>query len=213
VEYDENHAAEERDDAGGASGGSRLAILDIAYGILFSPRSTLASLAEEPRLGRALVWYAVVGLVGTLGSVPELGRTVGGAGLLGLAVAGVAVSLVASFVVAGMWQILAELFGGRGRGVAMWVLMAYSSTPSIFAALGAVVSRLSYALWVLVQLALAVWVVVLEVLAVRANYRLSGGRAVAVVIIPVAAFLVLGLVAVAAVVSALPGVLGQPVGP
>ena len=184
-------------------------ILDIAYGILFSPKATLVQLAEQPRLGQALAWYVVVSLISTLGSAPELGRTMGGGGLAGLVVLGVAVSLVVSFVLAAIWHVLAELFGGRGRGVTMWTLLAYSSTPSMFMALGAVISSVSYGLWVLLQLALGVWVIVLDVLAVSANYKISGGRAFAVVIIPVAVLIVLAIIAMVAVVSMMPGILGQ----
>ncbi len=171
--------------------------LDLVAGALADPVPTLRQAAEEARLplplAIAAAALAVAGLAAMRGPIGLLWM---GFGLAGL------------FFLAAVLQLTADLLGGRGTGRGLLAALALAQTPALLTAPVAALGLVPSPSWLgaALRAALGLWTVVLEVLAVREAHRLSTGRALAVMLLPVVALLLLALLVLGAVVWMGPGV-------
>src|SRR5690242_16577944 len=106
------------------------------------------------------------------------------------------------FFIMGIFYLLAKAFGGTGTFLAQCYTLLLIGVPvGIISGLALLVP----ALGLLIVFALGVYQIVLEIFAMMAVHRLSGGKATAVVLIPIAAIVLLvicGIVVLIAVIAA-----------
>jgi hypothetical protein len=103
------------------------------------------------------------------------------------------------FIGVGIYFLIARAFGGRGTFLAQsYTTLLYSVPIGILSS----VLRLIPILGALAAFALGIYGIVLQVFAIMAVHRLSGGKATAVVLIPVAIALVLACVLVIIIIAA-----------
>ena len=102
----------------------------------------------------------------------------------------------------GVYYLLARAFGGQGTFLAQGYTTLLFQTPLTIVSL--VISLLTLALFILAppvqylgslfSSALSIYIIVLQIFAIMAVHRLSGGRAAATVLIPLAALVVLSCI-------------------
>jgi Yip1 domain len=108
------------------------------------------------------------------------------------------------FIGVGIYYLIAKAFGGQGTFLAQsYTTLLYSVPIGILS----FALRLIPILGALVAFALSIYGIVLQIFAIMAVHRLSGGKATAVVLIPVAVLLVLacilGIIFIAIIAAAL----------
>jgi hypothetical protein len=181
-------------------------LLETAIGVITSPVATMRSLTAAPRLGWA---FAVLVAVGILYGIANYAVTdVQAAWFEGFedpaftdpaferVMAATLAFLTPFFVVAGVafhaliLHGIALLFKGRGAYKGMFVGLSFATIPLVFATpaalLAVVLGMAGLVLWWLATFGLSIWSFVLSVFAVRENYGLTTGKAVGVVLVPVA---------------------------
>ncbi|MEW6523196.1 MAG: Yip1 family protein [Bacillota bacterium] len=167
-------------------------LLEFIYGTLFQPVPTARRLAEERPLGMAaLVYLTATALTGSF-NIIGLSRQVNVAVLAVVPAAMVMVLVTLSVAVwlvyTGLLQIIAELFGGRGKGLSLLAATGFAGLPSIFMPVVGLISRAAgWGLEALFSLLLSVWAMVLMVIAVRESHQLSTGRSILTVLAPLVA--------------------------
>jgi hypothetical protein len=103
------------------------------------------------------------------------------------------------FISVGIYYLIAKAFGGQGTFlVQSYTTLLYGVPIGILSS----VLRLIPILGALAAFALGIYGIVLQVFAIMAVHRLSGGKATAVVLIPVAVVLVLACVLVIIIIAA-----------
>ncbi len=182
-------------------------VVDITYGVLFQPASTVPRIAAGPRMGLGVLFFVVVtGLVALMNGIaapatlpPEI--PAGGFLVPFVVIVSLLMGFVGWVVGVAVLHLLAEFLGGSGRVRDLFATWGYIQLPRLFtvpaALLGTAVSPFVQGT---ISLLIALWVFYLEVIAVRSIYRLSTGRAVLALIIPyVVLFVVLVVVLLALV--------------
>lgn len=143
---------------------------------------------DEPHTGSAAVLVAIVGLVSGLLS-GTLGSGSFGSGLFG----GIIGAFIGWFIGTGIFFLLAKMFSGEGEYMNLLRGNAYAAVPSALGGIPVVgLLAFLYSAW-------------LYVLSVKGNMNLSTGSAVAVVAIPLAILLVLGIILIVLIGVALVG--------
>ena len=99
-------------------------------------------------------------------------------------------------VIAGICHIVAKILGGKGTFSEMLVLMGFATLPNIFQAPIGLIVMLSGGLtgaFIAIGLGsfLAIWVLILDVLAIREAHKISTGRAIATLVLPIVVLAVL----------------------
>lgn len=163
-------------------------------GVLVAPVSTLKKIAEAKPLGRALLVFVAVSLIGAIVSVhnPQTQE------LLGQLMADLGVYLSTSFIIisslvlallfflfsAGVMHFVARLFKGAGSFEGLLSAYAFSVFPQVIGAplnvLATLASPMGLALSGFLSFALSIWVLVLGVIALRESHGLTSGKAVGV---------------------------------
>ncbi|NPV69759.1 MAG: YIP1 family protein [Firmicutes bacterium] len=175
-------------------------LFDIVYGMVFQPAVTLRRLAQsQSLLGKAVAVVVLVAVVegAVVGAdwVTGTGERSGSSGVVAAsATLAVVWRLATWFAVAGILDLVAESFGGNGRGLTLLSLLGFCQAPGLL--LGPVALIPAFAgsgVRTVVTLALGVWVAVLAVIAVRESHSLSGGRSAAAVLLPLAVVILLAL--------------------
>lgn len=190
--------------------------VDIIYGILFLPGKAMRDLAVDPPLGTAVLVFLAVSLLSALAAtitpgMPSAGRL--SASLLLLLI--LAFQFLGWFLGTAVLQLTAELLGGKGRGRTLLALLGLANLPMAFQPPAALIGRLagSGAAELLLSTALGVWSLVLAAIAIRESHRVSTGRAVLVLLLPLVAVVTLILlVAVLASAALLAPFLGGHLG-
>ena len=129
--------------------------------------------------------------------------------VLGALTLGPVIGLVVSALISGLFHVVSRMMGGAGTFAGMFAAYAFASLPgavlipaAVFPIIfGSVGGRLE----LLVLVTVLFWSAILTVVAVRENYGFTTARAVAAVLIPVAA-LILGaafLVVIAVIIAVL----------
>lgn len=185
--------------------------LELVYGVLFEPVVTFQRVVQQLPLGQTILIFTLVNVIVCVlnaflaphfigyqetGRLAMLTKAMAPA----LAGAGLLFQYAKWFVYSALLHLLAELLGGRGRAVGVWVIAGLASLPAIFLApvelllflcgvTGFILSLLTYLLGFVVL----VWGAVLLVIGLRQEHGLSTGRAVTVVFLPVGAALIIGI--------------------
>jgi hypothetical protein len=205
-------------------------LLEAAVSVVTQPVATLRMVTQQQKLGWAIIVAVVVSLASSLTSVASLtpSELAGGANfslpvdpttfrvltLAGGVVLGPLIGIIGLAVVAGIFQLVSMILGGKGAYVGLFCGLAFASVPSI---IGTPFNLLPLAFGVagevlsgLVSFVLFIWTAVLTVIAIRENHQFSTGRALAVFLIPVAAIgllvVVLGILLFAFLITAVAGV-------
>lgn len=229
-------APEPPPDSGEDNAGEPVTTWDLLYGVLFEPAAALRQVAlRRPVLTSALLLLALrlmsvavtwmlpmpaelqagSALPPDLGGLPpEFGammQRIWPAITSSMGTFGILVAFVVWFISAAVYQLISQLFGGRGDGPGLLAALAFAELPTAFSAPIAVIvwlTGLPPFVSGLALLAIAAWTTVLTVIAIREAMRLSTGRAIAVFVIPIGAFLAIMIAFVVAVVIAFAGAAG-----
>ncbi|MEW6242848.1 MAG: Yip1 family protein [Bacillota bacterium] len=188
--------------------------LEILYGIMARPASTIEKVAKRPPVGTALLVFTVSTVITTLvgtrdasfygHSIPNLR-----AFTTLVTVAGLIFAYSTWFIGTAIVHLWAELLGGRGRALALFAAGGLLSFIQLFTVPAALIA-MAVGEWFsnMVAFAVLIWTVVLYVISIKAVYQMSVGRAVAALLLPVlvAALAVGALVAImiAGIMATLP---------
>lgn len=194
-----------------------MSLIDVIYGLLFAPTATFRKISHRPPLGYAFIVFTAVTLISTLIAVwappvsPRLASDMPGQmsrvmmsmlpyfGLMGAVFA-----FLNWFVLAGVFQLFSEFFGGRGRALGVLAVLGLSELPGIFTGPINLIthfmeqSSLSIFISVSSGLLILIWRFILIVIGLRAVQEYSTGRAVITVLAP---GIILFLLAVAMVIA------------
>lgn len=195
---------------------------ELLYGVLFTPAATFARIARGHPLGAAVLVFLITQLLSAVAAGYVAGDELPAAVRSALPFVLFPLSLLGGaagwFLSAAVLHLLAEFFGGTGRGYHLFVALGFTGLPGIFLAPAALLAR-GRLEWIYNFLALVVfvWSVVLMVNAVQAVHGLSTGRAVLTILVPVAALIVfliaVALIAVFLLAGVAPYLPGYPVLP
>ena len=171
-------------------------ILDILYQILVSPSKALAEVSNRKPLGWAVITAVFIAVVLSLTFLPnpsELVEVIFDMEKRSLNPAlaiflWVIIFLVALFVEGGIFHLTALLLRGRGSYLGMVCGLCFACFPFVFFAplilLRALLGASGIILYPIGSLVFFLWILVLEISAIRQNYHLSLGRAIATYFIP-----------------------------
>lgn len=118
------------------------------------------------------------------------------------AVLGLPLALILWFLEAAVWHLLAQFFGAQGRGTTLFLALGFTTLPLLIGqGADALLSLGAGASWSRLLTAVsAVWAFVLQVMAVKETHGLSTGRALAVVLFPLAVLVVMAVATLAMLV-------------
>ncbi len=142
--------------------------------------------ADESHMGTTAVIVAIIGFVGGL-----LNGIFNDQSIIGGAIGGIVGAFIAWAVGTGIFYGLAKMFGGEGDFQGLMRGNAYAAIPS---ALGGIP---------ILGFLIGLWSLYLYILNVRENMSLTTGKAVAVVLIPVAIVILLVIFLLAVLVAGL----------
>jgi len=131
--------------------------------------------ADEEAFVPAVIFYAVGGLAAGIGAAFT--------GSFSMIIYGPIAGVVFSFIGVGILYLIAKLFGGTGDFVSYYRALGVGSLPQwagIIPVLGGIVG---------------LWTLPVAVIVTERVHKLPRGKAIAVVLIPVAVLLVLGIIA------------------
>lgn len=187
-------------------------LAELVYGVLFNPVKTFRSISKHPPLFHGfLIFFGVViltSLTNTLAPLSlsasaelnsALARTKSFIGIIGALFA-----LIGWFVEAGLFQLLAEFLGGRGRAVGVLTVLALAGIPKVLVIPFQVISYLLAGslfgrfLVIAASIIIFVWWAVLLVIGLREIQEFSTARSVATLLIPLG---ILGLTVVVFVLT------------
>lgn len=189
---------------------------DLVYGVLFNPAATFRSISQEPPVFQGFIIYLVIvgltSLVNALvppdvsGMSPEVGQIIATLGpFIGIIAA--LFSFLAWIIKAGVYQLFAELLGGKGRAVGVLTVLALADLPRVLVipfqiiSFYAAESFLSGFLTIAVSLAGFVWGLVLLVIGFREIHQFSTGKAIVNLLIPLGIMLFVIIIMVFALVG------------
>jgi len=186
-------------------------LFELAVAVVTSPGRAFDEIARRAPLGGSIVVVLTIhaltaatqmaSATGSLAVAPS-SATLGAQGLtlspivsllVGLLV-GAPFGLAATAVWTALVLLFARMLGGTGGYKVTFCGLAFATVPQVFTvivtALLLPMGTAGTVLGVLAAIGVAVWTVVLSVMAVRSAHALSTGRAVAAVVLPVVAFVV-----------------------
>ncbi len=183
-------------------GGLGLTILDVLYGIIFQPQSTMRELAQTRPLrmgllvfmGAYIISYLFQGASNHM-SLSAFENTLFPLPFWWLGLAGLFMALLLWFLAAGLLSLLAEVIYGFGNGKALLTCLGFAVFPGV---LGPACHYLAIifsfeSIGVILYLISAVWVIGLQVLAVKEALQLGTGQAILIYILPLAVIMVLSI--------------------
>lgn len=177
-------------------------LVELVYGVLFIPVQTFRRISENPPLLYGFLIFVTVAvltsLVNTL-TPPSLTNSAELTTVLSrtrpfIGIISVIFALTAWFMEAGLFQLLAEFFGGKGKAVGVLTVLALAAVPKVLVIPFQVFSYLSAGsavgrfLVIAASLAAYVWWAVLLVIGLREIQRFSTARSVATLLIPLGIF-------------------------
>lgn len=195
----------------------RLSLVDLVYGLFFSPTATFQKISARPPLGQAFIIFTAVTLIGTLISVwappvtpelpsevpPQMGRMMSSmmpyTGLLAALFA-----FIGWFVLAGVFQLVSEFFDGRGTALGVLTVLGLSELPNVFSGplylLAGFLGSPVLATFITVSsgLLIFIWRFILIVIGLRETQGYSTGKAVLTVLAPVIVLFLVILVTIIA---------------
>lgn len=186
-------------------------LIELVYGVLFSPVQTFRRISQDPPVFFGfLIFLTVIILTSLVSSLtpPSLTKSAELTAILAqtrpvIGIISVIFALIAWFMEAGLFQLLAEFFGGKGRAVGVLTVLALAGVPKVLVIPFQVISYLSGGspvgrfLVIAASLAAFVWWAVLLVIGLREIQKFSTARSVATLVIP------MGILAITVLVFAL----------
>ena len=182
-------------------------LLETAVGVVTEPVPTLRAVVRAAPLGAALLVIVVGSCLSGITTLTQLRATPTAPGapafpipdgpgvLVAAAVLGPIIGLIASVIYAGILHIVTLMLGGKGPFRGLFCGMAFASIPNLFQIplqlLGVALGPVVQATTSIATFGIAIWTIALGVIAVRENIGFSTGRAVAVVLIPMAVLFIL----------------------
>lgn len=143
-----------------------------AQSVLTKPKEFFDSIKGEKGFNDALVYYAVLSVVGT---IPTLAFGIGSA------VSMVVMGVIFSFIIAFFVQIFVSLFGGAGKFEETYRSLAYGYTPGIFSGFTSFIPFIGF----VVAFGLLIYSVYLSAIGVSKYHGISIGKAAAAIIMPI----------------------------
>lgn len=176
--------------------------IETLYDVMFQPRAAMRAIAADRRIGQALAVFLLASVLPLLPACFSL-RSAGMGAIVNLIiVAQVFGGLVKWVAAAAVWQLISELFGGRGTAVGLLASLGFAHLPLIFITpflvLSAYVPSIATPVMLIVGLVVFLWVVTLDVIAIQEVEGLSGAQAFLVLIIPPVLILLVVLAVLAA---------------
>ncbi|MDT3700103.1 MAG: Yip1 family protein [Thermincola sp.] len=183
---------------------SVLGLAELIYGVLFSPVRTFRRISDNPPLFHGfLVFFGVLFLT-TLTNIlvpssimtpTELNLVLARPRLL-IGIMGAFLTLIGWFVQAGLFQLLAEFFGGKGRAMGVLTVLALARLPRVlmipFYVLSYLLADSYFGRFFIIAASIIafIWWAVLLVIGLREIQLFSTARALATLSIPL---VILGL--------------------
>lgn len=202
---------------------------DIIYGVLFEPVQTMKRVAQQPPLAATLVIVIALSLISLLTSLYTSAH--GGSANLGLemglpmarakmfsealraaapmlAILGAIFYFVKWFFYSALLHLLADFYGGKGNARTVFVVYGLAGLPAVFlipldVLTTMVLPNLATLVNTLASLTVLVWGFILLTIGIREAHLLSTGRAVAVILTPVAVVVLLFILSLVGFMSAL----------
>ena len=202
---------------------------EIIYGVLFEPVQTMKRVVQNPPLGATLVIVISLSLVSLLTNLytsahggsanlgQEMGLPIASAKMFSealrvaapmLAILGTLFYFVKWFFYSALLHLLADFYGGKGEARTVFVVYGLAGLPSVFLIPLDVLTTL--ALPTLATLAntlgglvVLIWGFILLTIGLRESHLLSTGRAVAVILTPVAVVFILIILSLVGFMSAM----------
>ena len=191
-------------------------ITDLLYGVIVKPVDTLRYVADNKPVLAGILIYVAVAWLGAFSSLP---RILGPSGqtyelrqfpwfnprmiAIFLIVGTPFISLISLVIMSGVFHLFARLLKGKGDFAGLISASGFANFPSAlatpFGLLGLMGNGIGSKLYSLISFPFTIWVIVLQVIAIRENYKLSTGRSVATLFIPLiilVAFIVLLVIGV-----------------
>lgn len=162
------------------------------YDVLFQPNTAMRNIAEERKIGQALVVVLLSCLL-PIWAVYFGMKTAGMQHAVTIIVMIHILGTIAMWVVgSAIWHLIAELLGGRGTAAGLFAALGFAHLPRIFIVPLWVFAALMPAgirplIMTVTGLAIAFWVLYLDVAALRSSHAISGTKAVLVILAPVIA--------------------------
>lgn len=201
----------------------RLGFLDLCYGVLITPRETLARVAQTEPLVHALVILVTLSILNSIVNffiiMPQSLQQMEGqieqfqlvtsmvtspGFLLIITITSILGGIIGWLLKSGIYQLLAELVGGKGRTLGVMAILGCSVLPTIFSIpiqLLGDATQLEGLLWTL-NLPILLWAyVILPVIGLQEAHQISTARAVAVVLSPIV--IMFGLIIVGVILMAM----------
>lgn len=186
-----------------------MGFIELLFGVLFTPRAVFRRISQNPPLLYGfVVFLAVVFFTSVVNTLipPELANTSPGFAAAMtrtrpyIGIIGALFSFITWFILAGTFQLLAELFGGKGRAIGVLTVLALAELPKVLVIPFQVISYFSANtffgrfLTIAASLVAFIWWAIILVIGLKEIQHFSTGRAVATLLIP------LGVVLLAAVI-------------
>jgi hypothetical protein len=191
-------------------------LFDLLYGVIIRPVATFKYLSVKKPWIMATVLYVVIAFISAIAGVPgqqdqlsELTKlsnnsdiNIGAIAIVALVVVLPIFSFIGLFFIGGIYHLLAKAFKGDGSYKGIISALGFAGFPSIVSTpfsllyfIGGPIGKIvAVATTLSISFAVGIWVLILNILAIRENYRLSTGKAVAVCLIPVAVVVVLVII-------------------
>jgi hypothetical protein len=188
-------------------------LFDLLYGVIARPVATFKYLSVKKPWVMAIVLYIAVAFISAVAGVPgqqdqlsdltKLGGNsninIGAIVIVALVIVLPIFSFIGLLIIGGIYHLLARAFKGNGSYKGMISTLGFAGFPSIVSTpfsllyfIGGPIGKIIAVVTTLsVSFIVGIWILVLNILAIRENYKLSTGKAVAVCLIPVAVVIVL----------------------
>ena len=185
----------------------QIGFLELVYGILFEPRRTMESIAQNPPVGLALLTYAIVTLISffagflalqgesfNLSGEFETGFSgfdlgnISGFSLTTIIIFFLFMGFLALFVYSGYLHLVGEFLGGRGSAVGVFAFVCLSRLPYIFTVpvniVAPFLNTVGTVLIAVTGIVVFVWGLIIQKIGLEKTLTLSSGRSLLAVISP-----------------------------
>lgn len=165
------------------------------------PKETFAAEKANASIGTGAIYYLIGGLISgviffiinMIFSTATGGATVaavaGVTGIIGIIITPI-LTVIASFIIVGIYFILAKIFGGTGSYSSLFYLMSLYAVPlSIFSQIP------------ILGLLVGLYALYLDFLVIKESQQLSTGKAIAVILIPIIIIAILVIILGVAILS------------
>lgn len=189
-------------------------IFELIYGVLFEPVNTFREVALNPPLKKILWIFILISIFNILSSVllyikgegSYLSQFTGQAlgGLIPLIIVLGLIGLFLKWVIySGFLHILAELWGGKGKGIGVLAITALTSIPGLFFIFLELLVFVVAKEWVYLSISYflgilsLIWGVILLVLGIKEVHQISIARALALVLtfpIAIGIFMIMAII-------------------